>query len=98
MSRGVRSDVKRKPVPKEVSIRSDGRAMDPGGTTAPPRQAAPARRAPAQGRYAGSPQHASLSPSEGLSMGYAASRSPPQEYRLRLLSPMPCRQPLRYGG
>ena len=48
----------------------------------PPAKPTPARRAPAQGRYAGSPQHDSVSPSEWMSMGYAAPRSPPQEYCL----------------
>ena len=57
MSRGVRSHIKRIPVHKDMSIRSDGRAVDPGGTAAPPAQATPAGRAPTQGRYAGSPQH-----------------------------------------
>ena len=38
--------------------------------------------APAPGRYAGSPQHDSVSPSEWVTMGYAAQRAPPQEYCL----------------
>ena len=36
------------------------------------------RRAPAPGRYAGSPQHDSVSPSEWVSMGYAAPRALPK--------------------
>src|SRR5262245_2903164 len=82
MSRRAQSNVQRKPVSQEVSIRSDGRAMDPRGTAAPPCQTTSVRRAPAQGRYAGSPQPDSVSPSEWVSMGYATPRFTPAEHRL----------------
>src|SRR5215831_14812395 len=68
-SRGVRRQVKKRPVSKVLSLGSDGRAMDHCGTVAPACQAAPARRAPARRRYAGSPQYAVLPEPQRLPMG-----------------------------
>src|SRR4029453_9601829 len=57
ISTGVRAYGTRRSKTKEVSIRSDGRAMGDRGTTDPTRQAEPPRRTPAEGQHAGSPEY-----------------------------------------
>ena len=71
-----------KPVSQEITLRSDGRAMGHCGTDDPTRQAEPTRRAPAQGRYAGSAEYTVLPEPQRLPMGYVAARFAAQEYRL----------------
>jgi len=79
---------------KVYHIWCDGRAMGVGGTAPSPSQIDPTRRAPARGRPPRSPQHHSVSPSERVSMGYAAPRSPSQKHRLWLFCAMAWRRHL----